>query len=217
MHDGRCRRYLHTRWNPHTYAQPICGTLQILTQTHIHRPPFMPTPTHSISLASNLASNRNPTDADELQPSLLGDDHSLSWSSSTPLVFDTQTWLTHHFLRLPFHQSPLLCRHRCPRSYTLWVGADGSYSSPSIRALWGEQGDHNPPDCMCVYIYIYIIYVCIHTHTHNIYVFVCKCVLVLVSILCACVCPCYLVTLMMMDDVVWQWGWCFWGLYLCCN
>lgn len=46
------------------------------------------------------------------------------------------------------------------------MGADGSYSSPSIRALCGEQRDHNPPDCVCVRvsinIYIQYIRVCVH-------------------------------------------------------
>lgn len=57
----------------------------------------------------------------------------------------------------PLPSIPFLCRHRCPRSYTLWVGTDGSYSSPSIRALSGEQGDHSPLDCIlaCVFVYIF--------------------------------------------------------------
>lgn len=152
----------YTHWNPHTYAQPICGPLQI-SHTNTHPQTSIHAHTHPLRFPRPKLSPRNATDADELQASLLGDDHSLSRSSSTPLVLDTQTRLTHHFLHLPFHQSLLLCRHRCPRSYTLWVGADGSYSSPSIRALWGEQGDHNTPDspCVCVslYIYIYSIYI----------------------------------------------------------
>lgn len=142
---ARVGKDTYTHWNPHTCAQPMCGTVQNFTQIHSHSPPG--------SLTSKVASNRNPTDTDELRASLLGDDRSFSQPSSTRLALDPQSWLTHHFLRIPFPSIHFLCGHRCLRSYTLWAGTDGSYSSPSIRALSGEHGDHNPLDCilLCVF------------------------------------------------------------------
>lgn len=140
--DQEKLKYLHTLKCLHT--QPICGTI------HAHRRTSVQTHTHLLHFL-NLKHIRssNATDADELRRSLLGDDHSLSQFLSSQLSLDSQRRLTHHFLHIPFPQSLLLCRHRCLRSYTLWVGADGSYSSPSIRAL-GERGDHRPLDCMCM-------------------------------------------------------------------
>lgn len=57
------------------------------------------------------------------------------------------------------------------------MGADGSYSNPSIRALCGgEQGDHNPSDHVCASTYSTQVSVCT-------------------------LCACCIVTVMMMDDV----------------
>lgn len=79
-----CRKDTSTRIR----STHLCFSTNSHTQSPSHRPPFMPTSTHSISWTSN----QSPTDADELQPSLLGDNHS---PSSTPLVllhrFDRRT------------------------------------------------------------------------------------------------------------------------------
>lgn len=71
--------------------------------------------------------------------------------------------------------------------------------------LCGESREITIPRTVCaracVYIYTYTVYI------HIQYIRVCVHILYVVSIMCACVCPCYMVTLMMMDDVV-LYLWC---------
>lgn len=142
-----------------TYAGPICGALHNShADTHVHGFPFMPPPAHPPTHTHVCpASNQTPTDADELQPTLLGDGP----LPLTVLVHLAAARLTTSSISLSINPFVFFfffffCRHRCPRSYTVGVGADGSYSSPSIRALWGEQGDDNPQGCMCVCLYLCI-------------------------------------------------------------
>lgn len=143
--------------NPHAYAQPICVTVQILTPAPNHRPPFMPTSTHSVFHSLKLKSSCRRWAATVF----------IRWRPLPLAALVLPRWCPYtkksskcHFLRLAFHQYLLLCGHRCPRSYTLCVGADGSYSSPSIRAV---RGDHSPLVCtlicMCWLFYIICLYV----------------------------------------------------------
>lgn len=128
----------------------ICGTHQPLTHTRSHRPPFLPA--HAI-----FSSLRHPSDADEPRRSVLGGDPPPHGPCPSPLVVCTHTRSTHPLLHLPFHQTQLSCRHRCPRSYTLGAGADGSYSGPSITA---PAGGGAPP---ITHIHVQYIQVLVRT------------------------------------------------------
>ncbi|TKS65203.1 Semaphorin-3aa Semaphorin-1A [Collichthys lucidus] len=94
--------------------------------------------------------NRDPTDADELQASLLCDDHSLSRSSSTPLVLDTQTRLTHHFLPSPLPSIPAFHVDTDVQDLTHCEWAQMAPIAARQSELCGESREITiTPDCVC--------------------------------------------------------------------